>query len=304
MTMDVLLEQTQPASTEAESIAGRPALVKQNRPIASPGAQLNAVVALKDELTPRLMIMRVVADGWQLPDFEAGQFTVLGLPGSAPRCALSEQENPLPDPHKLIRRAYSIASSSLTREYMEFYISLVTSGALTPRLFALEIGDRLWLSSRVTGMFTLDQVPPDKNVVLVATGTGLAPYISMLSSELQCDSQRRFAVLHGAFHSWDLGYRSELETLQHLCKNLTYVPTIDGPAQEPVPWHGHTGYVQELWQKGVVADAWGFQPTPDNTHVFLCGNPFMIRDMGDMLARDGFREHTPREPGEIHVERF
>jgi ferredoxin--NADP+ reductase len=270
--------------------------------------QLNAVVALKNELTPRLMIMRVVADGWELPDFEAGQFTVLGLPGSAPRCSLAGPENPPPDPNKLIRRAYSVASSSLLHEYMEFYISLVSSGALTPRLFALELGDHLWLSSRMTGMFTLDQVPPDKNVVLVATGTGLAPYMSMLSTNLQCardgGSERRFAVLHGAFHSWDLGYRSELLTLQHLCPNLTYVATIDGPGQEPVPWTGRTGFVQELWAAGVVAESWGFQPTPDNTHVFLCGNPFMIRDMEELLTKEGFREHSPKQPGEIHVERF
>jgi ferredoxin-NADP reductase len=72
---------------------------------------------LKEELSPRLMILRVAADGWELPDFEPGQFTALGLPGSAPRCRLSEPENPLPDPDKLIRRAYSIASSSQIHEY-------------------------------------------------------------------------------------------------------------------------------------------------------------------------------------------
>jgi ferredoxin--NADP+ reductase len=264
--------------------------------------ELNAIVMLKEELSPRLMILRVAADGWELPDFEPGQFTDLGLLGSALRCRLSEPENPLPDPDKLIHRAYSIASSSLIHEYLEFYISLVTSGALTPRLFALDLGGRLWLSSRVTGMFTLDQVPRDKNIVLVATGTGLAPYISMLSSELPCASQRRFAVLHGAYHSWDLGYRSELLTLQHLCPNLSYVATINGPEQEPVPWRGPTGYVQELWKQEVVAKAWGFEPTPENTHVFLCGNPHMIRDMEDLLAQEGFREHSPMQAGQIHVE--
>lgn len=130
-----------------------------------PEPALNAVVTL-----------RVAADGWKLPDFAPGQFAVLGLPGSAPRYDLAEPEDPPPDPQKLIRRAYSIASSSLTREYMEFYVALVTSGTLTPRLFALNIGDCLWLSQKVTGMFTFDQVPEDRNVVMIATGTGLAPY--------------------------------------------------------------------------------------------------------------------------------
>jgi ferredoxin--NADP+ reductase len=266
--------------------------------------KLNALVAARHELSPRLMIMRVVADGWQMPDFEPGQFAVLGLPGSASRCDLSEPENHSCDPHKLIRRAYSVASSSLTREYMEFYIGLVSSGALTPRLFALNIGGSLWLSPKITGMFTLDQVPKDKNIVMIATGTGLAPYMSMLSTEMRCGSSRHFAVLHGAYHSWDLGYRSELLTMQHLCKNLTYVATIDRPEDEPAPWTGHIGWVQNLWGKGVIAQAWGFQPTPANTHVFVCGNLAMIEEMAELLCKEGFREHSRKEPGEIHIERY
>ena len=132
-----------------------------------PEPTLNAVVALRTEISPWLIILRVVPDGWQLPDFAPGQFAVLGLPGATPRCAMAEPEEAPSDPNKLIRRAYSIASSSLTREYMEFYVALVTSGALTPRLFALNIGDRVWLSPRITGMFTLDQVPEGKNVVMI-----------------------------------------------------------------------------------------------------------------------------------------
>jgi ferredoxin/flavodoxin---NADP+ reductase len=266
--------------------------------------KLNAVIALKNELTPRLMILRVVADGWQLPDFKAGQFAVLGLPGSSARCSLSEPEMTPSGPDQLIRRAYSVSSSSETREYMDFYIGLVTSGALTPRLFNLNVGDRVWLSPKVSGMFTLDDVPAGKNVVLIATGTGLAPYMSMLSTHLTCGDRRRFAVLHGAFHSWDLGYRSELLTMQYLCHNLTYVATIDRPDQEPVPWTGQVGWVQDLWAKRAIAEAWGFQPTPDNTHVFLCGNPAMIGDMVKLLNKEGFREHSRKQPGEIHIERY
>ncbi len=187
---------------------------------------------------------------------------------------------------------------------MEFYIGLVSSGALTPRLFALDIGDKLWLSPRVAGIFTLDQVPEGKNLVLIATGTGLAPYMSMLTSQLSCGSTRRYLVLHGAYHSWDLAYRSELLSLQGMCSNLTYLATIDRPEEEPTPWRGPVGWVQELWAKGVVADAWGFRPTPDNSDIFLCGNPAMIEAMIRLLTLEGFCEYNRRTGGEIHVERY
>jgi len=265
---------------------------------------LNAVVALRIEISPWLMVLRVVPQGWQLPAFKPGQFTVLGLPGSAPRCSLAEAEDTPPDPNKLIRRAYSIASSSVTREYLEFYIALVSSGALTPRLFALRIGDPIWLSPKVTGMFTFDDVPDGVNIVLIATGTGLAPYMSMLSSHLICGSDRRFAVLHGARHSWDLGYRSELLNLQHLCRNFDYFPVISRPHEEPIPWNGATGYVQDLWQRGLIEQAWGFRPTPANTHIFLCGSPAMIDTTRQMLEQAGFGEHSRQNPGQIHIEHY
>jgi ferredoxin--NADP+ reductase len=267
-------------------------------------AKVNAIVTAREDISPRQMVIRVAASGWELPYFEPGQFAVLGLPGAAPRCALSEPEQTPSLPDKLIRRAYSIASSSLVHEFMEFYVGLVTSGALTPRLFALDIGDSIWLSSKVTGIFTFESVPADKNIVLIATGTGLAPYMSMLSTHLHCGSPRRFAVLHGSYHSWDLGYRSELMTLQHLCDNFTYIATIDRPEDEPVPWSGPIGFVQDLWRKGLIAQKWGFEPTPDNSHIFLCGNPMMIEEAEEMLEAEGFQEHSPAHPGQIHIERY
>lgn len=266
--------------------------------------KLNAIVTAREDFSPRQMVIRVAASGWELPDFEPGQFAVLGLPGYAPRCSLSEPEQSKSIPDKLIRRAYSIASSSLVHEFMDFYVGLVTSGALTPRLFALGIGDGIWLSSKVTGIFTFEGVPADKNIVLIATGTGLAPYMSMLSTHLHCGSPRRFAVLHGSYHSWDLGYRSELLTMQHLCNNFSYFATIDRPEDEPVAWTGPVGFVQDLWRQGFIAQKWGFKPTPENSHVFLCGNPRMIEEAEEMLEEDGFQEHSPAHPGQIHIERY
>jgi ferredoxin--NADP+ reductase len=265
---------------------------------------LNAVVAQRVEISPDLIVLRVVPDGWELPDFDPGQFAVLGLPGSAKRCSVCDPEDGPADPDRLIRRAYSIASSSRSKEFLEFYVALVGSGRLTPRLFALKVGHRVWVGPKFSGLFTLDEVPADKHIVMISTGTGLAPYMSMLRTHLTCGGQRRLAVLHGARHSWDLGYRAELMTLDRLCGNFTYAATVSRPAEESGTWHGPGGYVQELWSSPALAEAWGGPPSPDDTHVFLCGNPSMIEDMVERLGAEGFREHTRKEPGEVHVERY
>jgi len=269
-----------------------------------PNSELNAILKERIEVAPGLAMFRIAPDGWSLPGYTPGQFAVVGLPDTAPRLALSDPEPPSATPGRLIRRAYSIASSSLARDHIEIFVNLVTSGELTPRLFALRPGDRLWLGPKIAGLFTLREVPRDRHVALVATGTGIAPYMSMLRSELACGDSRRFAVLHGARHSWDLGYTAELHTIRRLCSNFTYLPTVSRPTEELVPWGGATGHVEALWAGGALERACGFRPTPEDTHVFLCGNPQMIDDMIGLLMREGFRVHEPRSAGQIHFERY
>ena len=265
---------------------------------------LNAVLVDTVEVSPGLFIMRVVPDGWELGDFIPGQFAVLGLPASARRCAISDTEEETLDADRLIKRAYSIASSSVYKEFLEFYVALVPSGSLTPRLFALEPGDRLWLGKKVSGMFTLEQAPEDKHLVLIATGTGLAPYMSMMRSQLTCGGARRFSVLHGARHSWDLGYRSELMTLNRMCSNFTYVPSISRPDEEPAAWGGLTGHIQQIWKQAPLEELFGHHPGPDETDIFVCGNPDMIESMLEILKEEGFEEHSKSKPGQIHVEKY
>lgn len=269
-----------------------------------PSLKLNAVLALKQEVAPGLAIFRVVPEGWELPDFEPGQFAVLGLPAESPRVAGADPEEPPPKPGTLIRRSYSIASSSRQKEYLEFYLALVRSGALTPRLFALEPGNKLYLGPKFSGLFTLKEVPPDANLVMVATGTGLAPYMSMLRTHLAEGGLRRTAVIHGARHASDLGYRHELEALERQFPHLVYIPVISRPQEELHRWTGETGYVQDVWRRGVVAQKWGFAPSPEHTHVLLCGNPAMIEDMTALLTAEGFRQHSRTQPGQIHTEKY
>lgn len=262
----------------------------------------NATVVGREEINPQLLILRVRPDA-DLFEFRPGQFAVLGMLGSAPRVAEAVPEDAPGEPDKLVRRAYSIASASVERRYLEFYLTLITSGALTPRLFALAHGGRLFLGPKASGVFTIDRVAPAKAVVLIATGTGLAPYVSMLRTLLVNDSHRRFVVLHGARYSWDLGYRGELESLARLRPNFTYIPSITRPDQDP-HFIGYTGRIQTLLEQGVVERESGIVLDPAQAEVFLCGNPDMVQLATTLLQGKGYATKGGAGATTIHVEEY
>lgn len=263
----------------------------------------NATLIDRHDLTDDLVVFRVKPDG-DLFGFRAGQYVVIGLPAAALRLLSAEPDDePSQHPAKVIRRAYSIASSSKNDEYVEFYITLVRSGALTPRLWPMRPSDRLWLGSSAKGHFTMDEVPPDKNVVLIGTGTGLAPYISMIRDFHRCNRGRRFVVVHGARHVRELGYRDELEALDRDCSTLVYLPTVSRPDGSD-GWGGHVGRVQSVFGDGRIESALGEPLSPDTTHVFVSGSPEMVEDLQPMLVERGYSVHGPRAPGTLHVERY
>ncbi|MFN8256091.1 MAG: ferredoxin--NADP reductase [Bacteroidales bacterium] len=264
--------------------------------------ELNCFVTQILQVSPIMKIIRIKPDGWQLPEYKPGQFIALGLYASAPRCPEATQEHTQLEPDKLIKRAYSIASSS-TFDFIEFYITLVHSGSLTPRIFNLKIGDKIWLGKKATGMFTLEEVESSQNIVLVATGTGVAPYMSMLRTDA-LSRKGNIMVIHGAANSWDLGYSSELNLLDSIFPNFFYHPTITEPGREPAGWNGDIRFIQEIWKDTIVEDKFGFKPSANDTHVFLCGNPLMINSMVELLVKDNFKIHKKKEPGQIHIEEF
>jgi ferredoxin/flavodoxin---NADP+ reductase len=266
--------------------------------------ELNAILQQKIEVAPGLCIFRIAPLGWKLPEFKPGQYCPLGLPPTAKRVPYSVPEAKYCPPDKLIKRPYSIASSSSHNNYLEFYIKMVNNGAMTPRLFALQNGDKLWMREKVFGMFTLDDIPKDKNVIFFATGTGLSPYMSMLRSHLTTDSGRKWAVVHGALNSWDLGYRDEIIAMAKFCPELKYIPIISEPAKEPTPWTGKVGFIDQAWKDRYVDQLWKEKVTSENTMIFLCGHPLMVSGMEEHLLADGFSLHTKKQPGSFIKEKF
>ena len=272
---------------------------------ATGGAAYNATLDHRIDITPRLAIFQVRPDQFDFA-FTPGQFTVLGLKRSAWRVPEADPEEVPPETaNRMVRRAYSISSGSHHPDYLEFYISLVSSGSLTPRLFSLRPGDRLFVGATPKGVFTLDRVPAGQKILLVATGTGLAPYISMIRTMgmgLGCPIQP-MAILHGASYSWDLGYRGELESISRRCDVFSYLPVITRPQMDQ-DWQGHVGRLDHWIEKPELGSLCGFPLNPTQTHIFLCGHPGMVDACATFLTKKGFDPGTRKQPGNLHLEKY
>jgi ferredoxin--NADP+ reductase len=267
--------------------------------------EYNATVTLRVNLSPDLMVLRVKLDGEPFP-FEPGQYTVLGLRRSSPRVSEAGEDSPelvgKPD-DPMIRRAYSITSNSTERE-LELVVTLVRSGALTPRLFALQEGARLHVEPRATGAFTLKQASGNRDLLMVATGSALAPYLSMLRTAFPASYEHQYVVVHVAAVSWDLAFRSQMEALARSSKHLTYLPVITEPERDS-SWHGLTGPVEALLRGGEIEDQLGMPITPDRFDVFLSGHPGMIEAVTGVLRGRGFKAGDSAHPDTtIHAERY
>ncbi len=206
----------------------------------------------------------------------AGQFHMLALPG--------------PD-GSLVRRAYSLASAP--EAPLEFLVVEVPGGALTPALFALRPGDGLALSERPEGTFHLGRVPDARDLWLISTGTGIAPYLAMLRTPEPWARFQRIVLVHGVRQQADLAYRGLLEAM-----DLVYLPVV---SREPAALRGR---IPALLQDGSLEAAAGVRLQAEHSQVMLCGNPEMTGEMQALLEARGLRRNRAREPGQITAERY
>lgn len=263
----------------------------------------NATVVAKVAFTSDLFILKVRPDKAP-PEFISGQYVLLGLSSNIPRREGSEPEFKESKPDRMILRAYSIASSGLEPDLLEFYISVVGNGSLTPRLAKLGPGDRLMVGDKIRGFFTLDTIPKEhKTVVLAATGTGLAPYVSMMRRHAVIPYPFRFILLHGAPKSWELGYLDELRLLSRYLPRVHYIPSITRTKEDPW-WKGETGRITQYFQSQFLKDRLEVDFDPAQTSVFLCGNPAMIHEVGNILEPRGYTAYSTQNPGSLHTEEY
>jgi ferredoxin/flavodoxin---NADP+ reductase len=237
-----------------------------------------ARITVRTDFAPDLWMIRV-DPGAEFP-FTPGQYATLGVER---------------DPRR-VERAYSIVSSPYEKE-LEFFLELVPDGLTTPPLYDLHPGDKVLMRKVAKGRFTLDTSQPSRNNhLLLATVTGVAPFVSYVRT-LFADSQtgsfagdHHLFLLHGASRSWEFGYRQELEKFAEQAPWFTYVPTISRP-WEDASWKGEVGRVDELIRK--YADHWGC--TAQNTIAYLCGHPEMIEHGRGILKRVGFQKENLKE---------
>lgn len=256
----------------------------------------NATLISRTDLNSELAIFQVKPDEGEVPSFIPGQFAELSV--------IEPAEDSTEKPKKILRRSYSIASAPSQKEALEFYLVLVPEGKLTPKLWSLKVGDKLWLGPKIKGKFTLDGVAQDKNLVMVSTGTGLAPFLSMFKEFKDQFIWRNLVLVHGVRLAEDLGYREELEHFAREYKNFKYIPMCSREAEDS-EWSGLRGRVTELFEnQELYKQNTGLSLDPTDTQAFLCGNPAMIDSVQETLEKSGFRKHSKKNPGNIHFERY
>jgi CDP-4-dehydro-6-deoxyglucose reductase len=175
---------------------------------------------------------------------------------------------------KQITRAYSIASAPSESNRFELCLNLVHDGHLSPRLFSMQPGESVEMQPPL-GTFVIRH--PDRDAVLVATGTGIAPFRSILHAHLR-ENSRAFTLLFGVRHEYSLMYRTEFEEMARRFPRFRFLPTLTRPGAD---WNGRAGRVQQHLMPA-IGDHVG------DIDVFLCGLKAMVDDVRQILKAAGF----------------
>lgn len=210
--------------------------------------------------------------------FENGEFVTIGL----------KREG------KLVARAYSIVSTA-AHDHLEFLSIHVPDGPLTSHLVNIRPGDSVWVNSKATGSLTRNHVLPGRTLYMLATGTGLAPFMSLIRDPRLYAHYESVVLVHSVRTVAELAYRSEIEALDN--PQLRYVPTVTREAF-PTPERGG-----DLFRSGELSRRLGL-PAPDPAHdrVMICGNPEMTRQLTHHLKDAGWTLTNHRGVGNFTTE--
>ncbi len=239
-------------------------------------------------LTPSLFTLRTTRDrGFR---FRAGQFTKLGVTKAD---------------GSTVWRAYSVVSSPYD-EFLEFFSIVVPGGEFTSELSRLKVGDTLMVERQAYGYLTLDRFIDGRDLWLLATGTGVAPFLSILQDFEVWEKFERIVLVYSAREARELAYQdliADLAQREYLAEHvhkLTYIPIV---TREHVPGTLN-GRITTLIESGELERAAGVELSPEHSRVMLCGNPQMIDDTRKLLKERNLQLSLTRRPGQVAVENY
>ena len=221
--------------------------------------------------------------------FENGHFVLLGLPVNG----------------KPLLRAYSIASAN-HEEHLEFFSIKVADGPLTSRLQHIKVGDTIIVGRKPTGTLVIDYLLPGKRLYLLSTGTGLAPFMSIIRDPATYEQFEQIVLVHGvrqadelAYHDLVVDHLPQHEFLGELVsKQLLYYPTVTRES------YRNMGRVTDLMETGKMFEDLKLPALdPATDRVMICGSPGMLKDLKHMLEKRGFTEGNTSRPGDFVIER-
>lgn len=221
--------------------------------------------------------------------FKNGHFTMIGL---------EDQGRPL-------LRAYSIVSANY-EDHLEFFSIKVPDGPLTSKLQLLKVGDPIYVNRKSTGTLTLDNILPGKNLYIFSTGTGLAPFLSIIRDPELYENFDKIILTHSVRKINELAYRDLIT--DHLPENeyfggevrekLLYYPTVTREK------HHNQGRLTDLIQSGKLFDDLHLPPlNPEHDRAMICGSPSMLKDSCELLEGLGFKESRHGQQGSYVIER-
>ncbi|MEM5498878.1 ferredoxin--NADP reductase [Paraglaciecola mesophila] len=218
------------------------------------------------------------------PQYTPGQFTKVGI----------AQDN------NIISRPYSLVSHPRSSE-LEIMAVPVEEGILSPKLHELREGDGLKVMAPATGFLVLNEVPDSDNIWLIATGTGVGPFLSILAGVEIWQRYKKVVLIYAARYQNDLAYGEFIQQCksQHPAQ-FCYLPIV---SREEVKGALH-GRIPELLQSGEIINTANTPLSNQQSQVMLCGNPQMIEDAMATLKDMGLKKHLRRSPGQITQERY
>lgn len=238
--------------------------------------------------TPHLFSFRITRP--RAFRFTAGQFARLGV------------EKP---DGGLVWRAYSMVSSTYD-EFLEFYSIVVPQGEFTTQLARLGVGDHLLIEKQNHGFLTLDRFDAARDLWLLSTGTGIAPFLSILGEPSTWVAYQRIILVHSVRQFDELAYRETIDALPthplfgEFAHKLIYIPVV---TREKL-----TGVLSEritqLIASGALEHAANTSFDLDNSRIMLCGNPEMVDETRKLLKTKGFQTSRQSRPGQIAVENY